>query len=141
MGPGAYPPQQTAAEQVSLPAALLLVTGILGAVGQAISLLFTLLGTGIDLASANLGPAEEALANAMSGTLAIVFAILGLITAAFIIFGALKMKALESHSLAVAASVVALVPCLSPCCLLGLPIGIWSLVVLMKPEVKASFRP
>ena len=140
MGPGAYPPQPTAAEQVRLPATLLLVTGILGAVGQAISLLFTLLGTGIDLASANLGPSEEALASAMSGTAAVVFAVVGLLTAAFIVYGSLKMKELESHSLSVAAAVVALIPCVSPCCLLGLPVGIWSLVLLVKPEIKAAFR-
>jgi hypothetical protein len=35
--------------------------------------------------------------------------------------------------------VVAMVPCLSPCCILGLPLGIWALIVLMKPEVKSSF--
>jgi hypothetical protein len=32
------------------------------------------------------------------------------------------------------------VPCISPCCLVGLPIGIWALVVLNKPEVKSSFH-
>jgi hypothetical protein len=32
-----------------------------------------------------------------------------------------------------------MIPCISPCCLLGLPIGIWALVVLLKPEVKAAF--
>lgn len=141
MGPGAYPPRPTAAEQVRLPAVFLLVTGILGAVGQAISLLFTILGTGLDLADAggSLGPSEEALASLMSGTMAVVFAILGLLAAAVIIYGALKMKDLQSHPLAVAAAVVAMVPCVSPCCLLGLPVGIWALVVLLRPEVKAAF--
>ena len=38
------------------------------------------------------------------------------------------------------ATIIAMVPCISPCCLVGLPIGIWALVVLMKPEVKAAFR-
>ena len=33
-----------------------------------------------------------------------------------------------------------MVPCISPCCLVGLPIGIWALVVLNKPEVKGSFH-
>jgi hypothetical protein len=39
-----------------------------------------------------------------------------------------------------AASIIAMIPCVSPCCLLGLPIGIWALVVLMKPEVKSAFH-
>ena len=37
------------------------------------------------------------------------------------------------------ASILAVVPCVSPCCLVGLPIGIWALVVLSKPEVKSQF--
>jgi hypothetical protein len=39
-----------------------------------------------------------------------------------------------------AAAIVALIPCFSPCCLIGLPIGIWALVVLSKPEVKSQFE-
>jgi hypothetical protein len=50
------------------------------------------------------------------------------------------MKKLESYGLAMAASIIAMIPCVSPCCLLGLPIGIWALVVLMKPEVKSAFH-
>ena len=61
-------------------------------------------------------------------------------SAAFILFGALKMKKLESYGLAMAASIIAMIPCFSPCCLLGLPIGIWAVVVLSKPEVKSAFH-
>ena len=32
-----------------------------------------------------------------------------------------------------------MVPCLA-CCLVGLPVGIWSLVVLLNAEVKAAFK-
>jgi hypothetical protein len=52
----------------------------------------------------------------------------------------LKMKRLESHGLAVTASILAMLPCTSPCCIIGLPLGIWALVVLSKPEVKSAFR-
>ncbi len=52
----------------------------------------------------------------------------------------MKMKKLESYGLAMAASIIAMIPCLSPCCLIGLPIGIWALVVLSKPEVKSAFH-
>jgi hypothetical protein len=67
-------------------------------------------------------------------------AIIGLIVGGIIVFGALKMKNLENHGLAMAASILAMIPCVSPCCILGLPIGIWALVVLSKPEVKSAFR-
>lgn len=38
------------------------------------------------------------------------------------------------------AAILAMIPCVSPCCLLGLPLGIWALIVLLKPEVKAAFQ-
>jgi hypothetical protein len=65
--------------------------------------------------------------------------IFGLALNSFIIFGALKMKNLENRGLAMAASIVALIPCFT-CYCIGIPVGIWSLVVLSKPEVKAAFR-
>jgi hypothetical protein len=37
-----------------------------------------------------------------------------------------------------AAAIMAMIPC-NCCCLLGLPFGIWALVMLMKPEVKSQF--
>ena len=49
------------------------------------------------------------------------------------------MRSLEKRTMAVVASIVAMIPCIGPCCLIGIPIGIWSLVVLMKPEVQQAF--
>jgi len=40
----------------------------------------------------------------------------------------------------VAASIIAMIPCVSPCCCLGLPFGIWALVVLARPAVKSAFQ-
>jgi len=68
------------------------------------------------------------------------FSFVGLVVAALVIFASLKMKELRMWELSLAVSLVAMIPCLSPCCILGLPIGIWSLVVLLKPEIKAAFR-
>jgi hypothetical protein len=39
-----------------------------------------------------------------------------------------------------AASIIAIIPCFGPCCCLGIPVGIWALVVINKPEVKSAFR-
>ncbi len=57
-----------------------------------------------------------------------------------ILLGALKMQQLKSHSFAFTVSILAMIPCLTPCCLLGLPFGIWALVILNKPEVKSQFN-
>jgi hypothetical protein len=65
--------------------------------------------------------------------------IVGIFSWAFVIFGAVKMKKLQGRGLAIAASIVAMLPCGYLCCVIGLPIGIWSLVVLNKPDVKSFF--
>jgi hypothetical protein len=55
--------------------------------------------------------------------------------------GAIKMIKLRSRGLAMTAAILAIIPCLeSCCCVLGIPFGIWALVVLNKPEVKDAFR-
>jgi hypothetical protein len=66
--------------------------------------------------------------------------IIGILGALLILIGGLKMKNAQSYGLALTASIVAVIPCVSPCCLLGIPFGIWALVVLNNPDVKAAFR-
>jgi len=56
-----------------------------------------------------------------------------------IIFGAIMMMQLKMRPLAMTASIIALVNFGSCCCLLGIPFGIWSLVILNQPDVKAAF--
>ena len=83
--------------------------------------------------------------NAMGGILGGVIgaAMYGvwMIIAGVAFFGALKMKDLKSYPFAMTSAILALLPCtFYICCILGLPFGIWALIVLMKPEVKAEFR-
>jgi hypothetical protein len=58
---------------------------------------------------------------------------------ALTIFAGWQMRKLQSWGIGVAGSIVAMLPC-SLCCLLGLPIGIWALIVLMSDEVKRAFN-
>ena len=41
--------------------------------------------------------------------------------------------------LAYTGAILSMIPCVSGCCLLGLPFGIWAVMTLNKPEVKAGF--
>ncbi|MCE9525728.1 MAG: hypothetical protein K8R36_06705 [Planctomycetales bacterium] len=54
------------------------------------------------------------------------------------IIGALKMMRLESYGWGLTASILALLPC-SPVGLLGIVVGIWSLIVLSRRNVKEAF--
>jgi hypothetical protein len=120
---------------VSGPATFLMVVGIIGIVVQILSLVLNLLGTGLSFAG---GGGDRGMAM-MQGGIGIVFNIIAMAIGGLIVFGSMKMKNLQSYGLAMTAAIIAMVPCISPCCLLGLPAGIWALVVLMKPEVKAAF--
>ena len=74
------------------------------------------------------------------GPIALAQTSIGLILSIIVLIGAIKMKALENYGFAMAASIIALFPCIGPCCFIGIPFGIWSLVVLSDPLVKSSFR-
>jgi hypothetical protein len=130
-----------AARLVSGPATALLVVGILCAVAAAGSLVMNLLGVGAGAqGTQDLPPQIRQWVEMTSGGTAIVMNLIGLAVSGFLIFASTKMRKLESHGLVVAATIISMLPCLSPCCCVGLPIGIWILVVLMKPEVKSAFH-
>jgi phage FluMu protein Com len=76
----------------------------------------------------------------VSPEISIIQGIAATLLGVLILIGAMKMKRLENYGLAMAASIIAMIPYLSPCCLLGLPFGIWALVVLCDSNVKAAFR-
>lgn len=57
-----------------------------------------------------------------------------------LITGAFSMIGRGSYAWAIATACLACVPCLSPLYLVGIPIGIWALVVLRRPAVKTAFR-
>ena len=123
------------AQQVSGPATGLIVTAILGFVLQALGFLGNMFGMAQGLRNAS----PDAALNFFTGSAGLVFNIIGVAVGVVILVGALKMKNLQSHSWAMTSSILAMIPCISPCCLVGLPIGIWALVVIMKPEVKSAY--
>lgn len=56
-----------------------------------------------------------------------------------IALGAISMLRLRSYRSAYLAAILSLIPLCSPCFLLGIPFGIWTLVLLNRPEVKQRF--
>ena len=135
--PAFRPGAAATADQVNGPAIGLMVTAILGFVLQSVALGINLLG--ISFGAMQSGQ-NEAWLNMFSGTIGIVSGIVAIAIAGLILYGALRMKKLEGYGWAIAASILALVPCVSPCCLVGAPVGIWALVILAKPEVKSAFH-
>lgn len=59
----------------------------------------------------------------------------------FLIYAFSRMHMATAYGIAMAGAVISVIPCIgSPCCLLGVPFGIWALVILNDPAVKAGFR-
>lgn len=111
--------------QLGPPARLLLAVALSG----------ILLGFVLFMMSAfNASEGPETLGLKMLGSLMAIAA--SLLVAA----GAYRMLQLRSYPLVVFSAVLAVSPCFFPCCFLGLPIGIWALAVLNRPDVRAAFE-
>lgn len=55
------------------------------------------------------------------------------------LLGGFAMRALGSYGLSMTGAIVSIIPVVTGCCCTGMPLGIWALVVLLRPEVKAGF--
>ena len=139
---GAGDPRTVALQAVKGPAIGLMVTAILGLIGVAGGLALHLFAMGgARFGTPQLGdPQMQKFINMFSGGFGIVQNIIGGIVGIVVLVGALKMQRLQNYSFVFTASILAMLPCLSPCCMLGLPFGIWALVTLNKPEVKSAFE-
>jgi hypothetical protein len=127
----------TASERVFVPATALRIAGIFGMLLQAAVIMLNALHMfGIPMGLR--GP--DALPIAFGTSLNIVVGVIGLIISAVVAYGALKMKHLENHGLAMTAAILSVIPCTSPCCFLGFPFGIWAIVVLNDSTVRDAFR-
>lgn len=132
-------------EQLNVPSLILLI----GAVG---GILMNLMGMVMNLMGVNNmqsmppemmnKPEMQQFVTMMEGMQKAgpVMSLVGIGVCAFVAFGALKMRSLQSYNLAMAACIVGIIPCCySCCCIFTMTGGIWGLVMLMKPEVKSSF--
>jgi hypothetical protein len=150
LGSASISSREIALQRIKVPAVALMVASILNiilALWDLIEMIFS---------SPDLQPINSALEqlnnpqieqfaqkmlHLMYGPLGIVNILIELAISVLILVGAKKMKSLQSYQFSLAAAGLSMVPCLTPCCgfLLGLAFGIWSLVVLRRPDVKSHF--
>lgn len=132
---------RNAVQDVSAPATALKVLGWMGLGLSALGVLlwvFILTWAANDpQAKKNMGKDDEIF---VEGAVYITQGVVAGIVSIVILIGAGKMSRLENRSWAMTAAVLGSIPCISPCCLLGLPFGIWAIAVLNRPSVQAAFR-
>ena len=66
--------------------------------------------------------------------------LISIIAAPVIIYGGIQILKARGYSIALLAALLALIPLSSVCCIPGIPIGMWALMVLRDREVKATFE-
>ena len=64
---------------------------------------------------------------------------IGIVMDILVILGAYNLMNLKKYSMAMTGAVIACIPCCGPCFVLGIPFGIWALVLLNNTEIKAHF--
>lgn len=136
-----------ASTAVGGPGVALLIVGILGLIASSFSLLAVL---GMDHEKFMEGfksqmedvPPEQVeemgrlIVGPAAGVIHGVFVAISLL----VLLGAVMMLRRRFYPLAVLGSVLAMINLETCCCVLGLPVGFWSLLVLMRADVQETFR-
>ena len=129
--------QLAAQQRVSAPAIGLMVVSLLSIGSLVLSL-------GFDVFLLASGLAAEIETHGIDPTFRVVvrmcWGLAILAASSYSLWGAIQMKQLRNYQQARSAAIVAAIPCLGPCCLLGIPFGIWSLNVLSAPDVQSAFE-
>jgi hypothetical protein len=126
--------------KLKVPAIGLIVTGSLNAIIGILVILSVLMQTlngSLDRTFTSDAERQGFFAGFYGSALA---GVLSLIFAPIVIFGGIKMMKGKSRNLAICAAILATIPLSSCCFVAGSIFGIWALVLLMKPDVKAFFQ-
>lgn len=70
----------------------------------------------------------------------LVFLLLAFPYSLILVLGSIDMLRRGSYRWALTTSFLAIVPLLGPCYVVGIPVGIWALIVLRRPTVRCSFK-
>ncbi len=127
-------PPSSAGDQLNIPAITLIVLASL-MLAYGIFNMVIALAAGLPAAPQNQPPGVEI--GRAFGFYGAVFGIP--IYNLLVLIGSIMMLRRKSYAMAMMAAVMASIPICTPCVILGCPFGIWALVLLMQPPVKATF--
>jgi hypothetical protein len=129
-------PRQRVQSKVLAPAVALIVVGVAGLAVSIFNFAFSFTEPMIDPNAPKI--IQDMQAGATGPLVSVIQGIFCLLNS-FLILGGVQMARFRTWGLALAASVAAMVNFGTCCCVVGLPVGIWSIVVLMSEDVKLAF--
>jgi hypothetical protein len=137
------PPPSDARNDLNVPSILILVMAGLGVLYSLYGLVSSSAASSEQLNTMmndpNFPPAARDVIGALTGGLAKGLNAFGMLLDGLIIYGAVQMRNLKMFPMALTSAILVMLPCVGCCCLFGLPIGIWTLTILLRPEVRAQF--
>jgi len=127
--------------RVMAPAICLMVAASLGVLADAFQIVVSL-GPPPQLPPPQPGEPEfiREIQKSSHGPIATGGGALGVVFCGIIIFASVQMLRMRMWGFALAGTIMSMINCFNCCCLLGLPFGIWAIIVLLNEEVKAGFR-
>ena len=141
MPPGAPVAGPVVPSKVAVPAIVLMVINGLGMLVQMASMAAAIIAiAGGAHSSSGRSTSTGIQLFFENGGATMVMGLVGLGMGSFIMWGLWHMKTLRSHSMAMAGVILGMIPCFGPMWCMGLPLGIWGLIVLSDSQVKASFN-
>lgn len=128
----------SAYKKVTYPSICLLINGIINGMFN-LMIIISSIASLKETMNTRIADEAERLGYFAAAIVIPVVAIINIMIAPIIIYGAVQMMNLKKYKLSKIASVLTIIPLTSSCCILGIPVGIWGLVTLRKAEVKSSF--
>jgi predicted Zn finger-like uncharacterized protein len=130
---------EQARSAVRPPAICLLIVGLLGMSVNALILTAALVigpdAEPFQQARANQDPAAFGAAWTVTMVMIGGFAFMSLL----VVVGAIQMLRTKAYGFAIISSILAMLIIYPGCCVIGLPVGLWSLLVLLRQDVRAVF--
>ena len=145
----------TLRSKLQIPAILMIITGVVGILCAGYSVLNGFVSMNSDIESLleiqnqfnpnfeegleQMGTTPEAYFAGVT-TFSFVFGGFLVVTSLLCILAGFRMRLARSYGLSIIGAICCVLPCLQPCCVIGLPAGIWSFIVLMNADVKRLFN-
>ncbi len=125
--------------KVRVPAICLLVVGSIGLLASIVNIMIAVVSPP-PVVDPNATEFMQGFQQGQVGPVAIVIQSVFTIVNLVIMFGAIQMIRIQTRILAIIASIMSILNVGTCCCILGAPVGIWSLIVLSKSNVIALFE-